>query len=214
MERRSSNKRSKKRVQPRKAGGGPKEPIWMGPPTYKQQVIREWRIRGDVAANAASQTVTAGQLGSYLGIIATSAVASVYISPSFRIKSIQMWSYTGTIGTTVDISLKWSDTATAGGLGGPPQTVADSSASVDKPAYVSLHADKFTVFQQWFNNASANSMLTWYSPQQSIMDIVFEFFLDDLGVLVAGPVIAAATLGTLYHHNIATLTAVQPLNSI
>jgi len=206
---------AKKRMNRNPVGTGrSKEPVWMGPPTYKQQVVREWKIRADVAANAASQTMTAGQLSSHLGIIATSATTSVYLSPSFRIKKVQMWSWTATIGTTVDISIKYTDTATAGGQGGPPQTIADSSASVDKPAYVCLSPENSSIYKDWQNAAAANSILTVYSPQQSIIDITFEFFLDDLGAAVAGPAIAGATLGNLYHHNIATLTVVQPLNGI
>jgi hypothetical protein len=158
--------------------------------------------------------ITAAGLGGMLGVFATSATTSVYLCNSFRLKKVEMWSWTGTIGTTVDISLKISDTATAGGLGGPPQVQNDSSASVDKPAYVSLNPVNSSVYKEWQNSAAANSMIAYYSPQLSIMDFIFEFWIDDLGVTVAGPALAGATLGTIYHKSIATLTVVQPLNGI
>jgi len=192
----------------------PKGGMCMGPPTYKQQVVRTWRIRCDVAANAASQTLTSAQLGALLGIIATSATTSVRFTQAFRLRSVHQWSWTGTIGTTVDISIKLSDTATAGGQGGPPCTIADSSASVEKPAYVGLVLPEDSIFARWQNSSSTNSFLTYYSPQQSVMDLIFDFFIDDLGTLPAGPAIAGAVLGTIYHQNVATLTVVQPLNGI
>jgi len=186
----------------------------MGPPTYQQQPIRRWTVRCDVAANAASQVITTAGLGGLLGVFATSAVASVYLCNSFRIRKIDMWSYTATIGTTVDINIKLSDTATAGGVGGPPQSIGDSSASIDKPAFVSLTPNNSSVYREWQNSAAANSFFSYYSPQQAIMDIHYEWWLDDLGATVAGPVLVGATLGNIYHKAIATLTVVQPLNGI
>jgi len=50
------------------------------------------------------------------------------------------------------------------------------------------------------------------------MDIYFEFILDDVGSTSAGPTLAGATAGNIYHKIVttgaATWTAVAPLNSI
>lgn len=184
------------------------------PPKYRQQPIYSKIVRCDVAASASTQTVTAGQLGGMLGVISTSATTSLYLSQNFRLTKIEMWSWTNTIGTTVDIELKYTDTATAGGQGGPPQTCGDSSASVDRPAYVCLKPLRSSIYSDWQNVASANSLLSFYSPQLAIMDLHFEWFIDDIGALTAGPALTGATTGTIYHHNIATLTAVGPINSV
>lgn len=178
--------------------------------------LRKWMVRCDVAANAASQTLTAAQLASVVGIIATSATTSVFMSESFRLRKVSMWSWTATIGTTVDISIKYSDSGNTSGQGGPPCVMNDSSASIDRPAYVTLSPPKTSPMNLWHDSTATNttSMLTYYSPQQSVMDLEFEFIIDDLGVTVAGPAIAGATLGTIYHHIVATLSPVQPLNSI
>jgi len=184
------------------------------PKAYQQQPIYKKIVRCDVAANAATQTVTAANLGSMLGVISTSATTSLYMSQNFRLTKIEMWSWTGTIGTTVDIELKYSDANTAAGQCGPPQTVGDSSASVDRPAYCCLRPKKSNFFNNWQSVASTNSMLSWYSPQLAIMDLHYEWFIDDIGALTAGPALTGATTGTIYHHNIATLTAVGPVNSV
>lgn len=209
MAKNKSNRRAKNR--PRKVRKNQQNhPI--KPPQYKQQPIYKKIVRCDVAANATSQTVTAGQLGGMLGVIATSATTSVYLSQNFRLTKVEMWSWTATIGTTVDIEIKYTDTATAGGQGGPPQTMGDSSASVDRPAYVCFRPKKSSVYGEWQNVASANSFLSYYSPQLAIMDLHYEFFVDDIGTLAAGPALTGATLGNVYHHSIATLTAVGPIN--
>lgn len=184
------------------------------PPAYKQQPIYKKMVRCDVAANAATQTVSAANLGSMLGVISTSATTSLFMCANFRLTKVEMWSWTATIGTTVDIELKYSDTNTAAGQCGPPQTVGDSSASVDRPAYCMLRPMRSNFFNNWQSVASTNTMLSWYSPQQAIMDLHFEWFIDDIGALQAGPALTGATTGTIYHHNIATLTAVGPINSV
>lgn len=199
----------------RKAGN-PKEPIYMMPPSYQAQSVRPWKVRMDVSANAAVQTLTAAQLASVVGIIATSATTSVFMSDSFRIRRAQLWSWTGTQGTTVDIMLKYSDTGNAAGQGGPPCVAMSSSASFDRPAYVSLKPPKFSQAGLWQDCSVTNTtpLLSYLSPQLAILDLDFEFIIDDIGITVAGPAIGAGTLGVIYHHSVATLQAVTPLNRI
>lgn len=170
----------------------------------------------DVTASASVQTLTAAQLCSVLGIIATSATTSVFLTDSFRIKRVSMWSWSGTPGTTVDIMLKFPDSGNSAGQGGPPCVTMDSSASADCPAYVTLRPPRQSVQNLWQDASATNTapMLSYLSPQLAIMDIEFEFILDDIGVTVAGPAIGGATLGTIYHHSVATLQAVTPLNRI
>jgi hypothetical protein len=207
----AKNKSKRRTNKPRR---GPKQTFSLRPPPYRQQPVYKKMVRCDVAANAATQTVSAANLGSMLGVISTSATTSLFLSQNFRLKKVEMWSWTSTIGTTVDIELKWTDTTTAGGQAGPPQTVGDSSASVDRPAYVCLKPRKTTIWNDWQSVASTNTMLSYYSPQQAIMDLYFEWFVDDIGALTAGPALTGATTGTIYHHNIATLSAVGPINSV
>jgi len=194
----------------------PIPPRWELPPKYQAQAVRNWLVRFDVTANAAVQTLTAAQLGSALGIIATSATTSVFLSDSFRIKRVSMWSWTGTPGTTVDIMLKYTDSGNSAGQGGPPCVAMDSSAGADTPAYVTLRPPKTSSQNLWFDCAAGNTapILSYLSPQLATMDIEFQFLIDDIGVTAAGPAIAGAILGTIYHHSIATLLAVTPLNRV
>jgi len=183
---------------------------------YKAQQVRNWKVRCDVTASASVQTLTAAQLGSVVGLIATSATTSVFMSDSFRLNRATMWSWTGTAGTTVDVMLKFTDTGNAAGQGGPPCVTMDSSASMDRPAYVTLKPPRNSSQNLWQDCSASNTapMLSYLSPQLAIMDLDFSFIIDDIGVTVSGPAIGGATLGTIYHHSVATLLPVTPLNRV
>lgn len=193
---------------------GPQKPIWMGPPALPQQTIRRWTLRFAMAANAASQTLSSSNLASMLGIFSTSVTTSVFITESFRIRRIRAWATTSIVGVSADLQLKISDAGTTGGQSGPPCTIGDSSSSIDKPAFCQLKIPESSIFARWQDVASTNDFLTYYSDMAGIMDIDFEFILDDLGVLVAGPALSAASPFVLYHKNVATLNVVNPLNGI
>lgn len=186
------------------------------PPSYKAQAVRSWKVRFDVAANASNQTLTAAQMASMVGIIATAATTSVFLSDSFRLNRVQLWSNTDTTGVTADVMLKYSDTGNAAGQGGPPCVSMDSSASLDRAAYVQLKPPRNSSQALWQDCSTTNTapMLVYFSSKNGIMDLDFSFIVDDIGVTVAGPAIAGATLGTIYHHSVATLSAVKPLNGL
>jgi len=212
----SKRKTTQKRTGAKKSVTRPRPPQWSMPPSYKAQAVRNWKVRMDVTANAAVQTLTAAQLASVVGIIATSATTSVFMSDSYRLRRVSLWSWTATQGTTVDIMLKFPDSGNSAGQGGPPCVVLDSSASMDRPAYVTLKPPRTSAQNLWQDCSASNTapVLSYLSPQLAIMDLEFEFIIDDLGVIVAGPAIGGATLGTIYHHSVATLQVVTPLNRI
>jgi hypothetical protein len=194
----------------------PVPPIWTKPPHYLAQPVRNWRVRFDVSANAAAQTLSTVQLAAALGIIATAATTSVFLSDSFRLKKTSLWSWTSTPGTTADVMLKYVDSGNGAAQGGPPCLAMDSSASADTPAYVTLVPPKTSMFNLWHdcNTALSTTFMSYLCTNQGILDFEFEFIVDDVGVTAAGPTIAGATLGTIYHKSAATLLAVTPLNRI
>lgn len=213
MRRKQNQLSALKSKKAQKLSSRPREPIWRMPPSYKSQVVRNWTIRCDVASNANEQILTTAQLSGLLCVIATGAATSVYMADSWRLKRVDMWSWTPTIGTTVDIMLKYTDNGTAAGQGGPPCTAMDSSASMDVPAFVSLKPPKNSICSLWQDQTTASfNFLAYLCPQQAIMDLHFQMIIDDIDGLVAGPALVAATVGQLYHHPTGTLTPVQPLN--
>lgn len=206
-------KKGRKQQHSNKLSRRPREPIWKRPPSYKSQPVRSWTIRCDVAGNAAEQVITTFQMSSVLAVIGVTAGTSVFMSDSWRCKRIDLWGWTSTIGTTTDIMLKFADNGTAAGQGGPPCTVMDSSASIDDPAFVSLKPPKGSICSLWQDTGAASyNFFTYKCPQSGIMDIHFEFIIDDIGTLVVGPV-GTYVIGNIFHKQVQTLSPVSPLNN-
>jgi len=188
----------------------PQRPLYLAPPHYTLQENRSWVIRITNGATATvGTTATIAQLAGMLGVIATSATTSQFICDQFRIKRICMWSPVATAGVPVTNELKWVDDPNAAITSGPPRTTSDSSVSFDRPAYVCLQPprDNSSIFSQWLDSSSTAAWIQWVAPAGSIVDIHFNFILDDIGNTSAGPVLVGATAGNIYHKSFTTGSA-------
>lgn len=172
------------------------------------------------ATSTLSASVTQNQLAGMLGVIATAATTSVYLCDQFRLKRVCAWAPVATAGTPVTVMLKFVDDPSSNTQSGPPKTVSDTSISYDRPAYACLEPpkDNSSIFSQWSDSSLATPWLAWVLPAGTTIDFYFEFIIDDIGTTSAGPTLAGATAGTIYHKafttGAATITAVAPLNSI
>jgi hypothetical protein len=196
-------------------------PIQLAPPPYIAQ-----RVKSDVfrfCTNATSTLAgifTLANLASMMGLIATAATTSVFLSDMVKIRRICMWSTPATAGVPVTNSIKWIDDPGSTVTAGPPQTNSGTSVSFDRPAYCCLEAPKsnVSVFSQWVDSSLTTQWVVVVAPAGTIMDLHCDYILDDVGTTSAGPALVAATAGTVYHKIVvtgaATWTAVAPLNSI
>jgi hypothetical protein len=219
----------KRKVGNRKAGNrNPKinyhqiqRPIALAPPTYKAQENRAWVVRFSCGGTGTvGAQVNINTLAGALGIIATAATTSVFIADQFRLRRVCIWGPVATAGTPVNVMLKFVDDPTSNTQSGAPRTMQDSSVSFDRPAYVCLEPpkDNTSLFSQWADSSSTTGWIFLAAPPGSIMDLHFNFIIDDIGTTSAGPTVAGATAGTIYHKTFAvgasTWTAVSPLNAI
>jgi hypothetical protein len=222
---RKFQKSKKSKVGNRKAGSRTMEGSGMSfPPPYKQQTIRHWKIRCIVTGGQVLQAFTGQQLASLLGIFATGATTSFQFATQFRLAKVEMWDIPNAIGNTVTLGLKWADNPLAASIGiaNPPVSVSDSSDSLDRYAHVVLRPQKDSYSNNWFASNTLQNLLlisTGANSGTCLADFDFEFVIDDIGSLNAGPTLAAATAGTFYHKIITssgglTLTPVNTLNSI
>jgi len=185
----------------------PQRPLYLAPPTYVLQENRSWVLRITNGATATlGTTATIAQLAAMLGVIATSATTSSLICDQFRIRRICMWSPVATAGVPVTNELKWVDDPASTVTSGPPRTVSDTSISFDRPAYVCLQPpkDNSSVFSQWLDSSLATPWIQWVAPAGSIVDIHYNWILDDIGNTTAGPTLAGATAGSIYHKSFST----------
>jgi hypothetical protein len=150
-----------------------------------------------------------------LGLVATSATTSGYISSVFRLKRVQIWCLPSAVGTPCTVQAFWANLPDSGLLlSSPPKPQTDTSLSVDRYAYVKLGIPKDSaVIGKWWNVTHAASPLVLTAPSDAIIEFDFQFILDDLGINVSGPTVVAGVTGNFYHHIVAGLT-VQGLNAI
>jgi hypothetical protein len=196
-------------------------PMNLAPPTYVAQENRSWMVRfSNNATSTLAGVFTMANLASMLGVIATGATTSVFLADQVRIRRICMWSPVATAGVPVSNSIKWVDDPASSITSGAPKTQNDSSLSFDRPAYVCLEPpkDASSIFSQWVDSSLTTQWVTVVAPAGTIMDIYYNFIVDDVGATSAGPTLVAATAGIIYHKIVvtgaATWTAVAPNNFI
>jgi hypothetical protein len=208
-----------RRGKPRKNGGydKPPPPKWLAPPNFIAQPDRRWRLQ--FTSSAAGQvTFSPTQIGSMIGVIAASATTSNLLSNVFRLRRMSLWAWPTTVGTLVTISLGFTN-AEGGGDGqtSRPRVCADTSNSLDTPAYVTLKPQKGTDSTAlWYNTQTGNTtgLIIATVTTGTIMELDVDFVVDDLGTPNAGPALVAATLGVFYHKIINNFTVAGGLNAI
>jgi len=179
------------------------------------QESRGWTQRFVATGNVVSQTFTVMDLAGLMGIIATAATTSVFFCNVFRIKSIKIWAI-GAPTVPVTVSAAFVNLVVAGSafLGGPPKLVEDTSASADRYAYVELRPPRNSnFFSSWINTSTGSNYCALTYPTGAIIDIAFQFYIDNLGTLNGGPTIAAGVAGTVYSKTVHNLV-VQGTNFI
>jgi len=188
---------------------------------YVSQENRTWMVRANTNATATlSSTIAMNALAGMLGIIATGATTSVFLCDQFRLRRVCAWAPVTTAGTPVTVMLKYADDPASNTQSGAPRTVSDTSISYDRPAYACLEPpkDNTSIFSQWMDSSLTTNVLAVVLPAGTTIDFYFNFIIDDIGITSAGPTVAGATAGTIYHKafaaGAATITAVAPLNSI
>jgi hypothetical protein len=204
-QRKKSNKNSKRIIlsQDRKL-------LASHPPAYVAQAIRSIKLRflstAPISSNFANNT-----LAGYLGVIATSAVASAFLSTAFRLKRVAIWSPVQTPGVPVTCTLVWLNNTTD--FESPPVRHSDTSISYDWPAFITSSPPSGGFSSKWHDSASTAACFAMQCPQGSTVEMDFDFVLNDDQAPLTGPVLAGATLGQIYH-KIANSLTVSTVNSV
>jgi len=163
---------------------------------------------------------TATQLAAAMGIVAITATTSNLLCDQFRIRRVCVWGPVATAGTPVTVMLKYADDPASNTQAGPPKTEIGTSSNINEYAYCCLQPPKnnTSIFSQWCDASLTTQWIVCSAPVGSILQIWYNFILDDVGAPSSGPTIAAATPGLIYHKIMTSggsnWTAVAPLNSI
>lgn len=198
-------------------------PIALAPPHFISQPNRTWHLRGIVQTAFVAQTITATQLAAFLGLIVITPTTSSFLADGFRLSKIACWAPVATAGTPVTVMMKFADDPASNTQVGAPKTQTDTSISFDRPAYCCLKPpkDNTSIFSQWQDSSLATAWINVSWPLGTVVDLFYNWFLDDQGAVSGGPTIAGGTPGTVVHKTIliagganGTLGVVTPMNSI
>lgn len=202
MNRRKVNLKQKKRSKQQ----APVRAVHLAPPSFQATPVKYMKIRGQTTAAFATRGYNVQQLASYcVGIVpqAAGAANTVHLAASFKIKRISIWGPVATAGTPVTVELRFPGTGAADGTTSPQVDASDSSVSFDRPAYATLKPKKTSLHGQWFNPTTTGfNFVEITGPQGSIIDIDFDFVLNEDGAPFAGAALGAGggtTIGGVFH---------------
>lgn len=140
-------------------------------------------------------------------IVAQTAVLGNSIHRAIRIKKVRIWTPITTQGTAVTVRLT-PNSVDAGNnsFTDIPEAIADTSISIDRPAFVSFKPKENHPSGSWHLSTTVNTNLFEIIANiGSVMDIDYESILNFSGPLLGfTQVLAAAVPGTLYVRNAMT----------
>jgi len=199
------NKNNKAQIGNRKAGSRPMMIRPSHPPPLEVQIVRNLKVRTTATAAVSSQ-FSWNQLAGLLGIVASSATTSLFLSNCFRLKRITVWGPVATAGTSVSVQLTIAEAAQD--FVSPPKTIFDDSISFDHPAFINVKSPSGSLMDKWHACGATDNAFFLACPTGSTVDFVFQWVLADaLGIPPpAGPILVAATPGQIYHHPINNLS--------
>jgi len=176
----------------------------VGPPSFRIQPVLKRVLQVQITtANCLNQVVTVTQLGKLLvSFMALTATTSAFMANQFRVRKISMWSPPPNIGSLTMVSLKYSDTNTVTGQTGPNEFFGDSSMEPDRPAYCWISPPKGTPFDYFYTVTGAPNYFVLTAPIGSVLEFVYEQYLDNSGTVTAGPTLIAASAGVIYNASV------------
>jgi len=176
------------------------------PPPFVAQAIRQFKVRCLATGNVNSN-FSYNQLSAILGIIATSTTTSAFIAAVFRLKKVVVWGPVTTAGTSVTASLAWQNTSQD--FESPPLKFSDTSISFDWPAFLNCSPPKGSLSDKWHGSGQTDELFALIAPTGSTVEFHFDWVLNDGQGVVAGPTIAGATTGVVYHNIVNNLTPIS-----
>jgi len=181
------------------------------PPQFKAQIVRPMRIRTLATAGAGNQQWSYIDLAGLLGVVATAATTSVFLATCFRLRRMEYWNPQTAIGTSNTVDHTWINSSAD--YVTPPITVSDTSSSSDRVAHMIVIPPEGSLNDKWHSSSQVDVCFSNSFSTGATVDFQFDWVLLDDGGPQAGPTLAGATLGKIYHKSVHGL-AVISLNAI
>ncbi len=185
------------------------------PPQWKSECILTRKLRFAATSQVTDVSLTVKELAQSIGIFAVT-VSSAYIIPfAFRVKSVEMWGYPTSGAGHAETIIDWNSNPASGAGYSPGLSVEGISSNVSEPAYVKSSPPPNSYASWWHNVDDTNTLFKLTCPDGTILDIVFEYVVNDAELGIAAPSVSSATVGAIYHRQPDALFVIQGgLNTI
>jgi len=177
------------------------------PPQIVNQPVQSYILRTTASSSQVDEPFDYNNIAGLVGVIATSASVSTYLSVAFKIRRLVMWGPVATAGTPVTVAIKLLETAND--FVTPPKTWTDTSVSYDHPAFIDWVPPKGSLVSKWHSSAQGDQIFLLSYPSGATVDFHFSYVLNDASGTINGPTLSGATVGLIYHKNAAGLTPVE-----
>lgn len=162
MRRKSNNKRARSRL-----------PGALVPPSFVSSKRTSGRARY-LCASAGTYGITRADLLNHLILNTSSLTVNYRLFTAFRLKSVEIWASTATLGSTVTASLQWTSEY------GPDSFVTDTSVGTARPLHLRTSPPAQTLASFWCLSASNESVALFYLtlPANAVIDITYDAIID------------------------------------
>lgn len=162
-----------------------------------------------------SSVVTAAELYQIL-IVATTATTSAHLFHAVRLRKVEIWgSPDPAVGQETTCKIEWATNSSTNLFSGVGNSVSDTVMGTGKYCHVRSRPAPNELCGFWLNGASGGALdiFEFTIPERGILDITIDGVLNYAEPAIVGPVLVAATVGTLIIRPIGGLTPVDPLNT-
>lgn len=167
------------------------------PPPIKPQIVHRQRMRFQCTTGG-TQNVTYQNLLDTM-LVATSATAVYEIFDVVRIRAVELWAASTTLGTPLTVGVQFNGEFT-GGLSGDGRIISDTVMGTE-PAHVLAKPDKRSASFQW-NASTIIVACTLTVPTGAIIDFDLEFKNSVSAPQLAQNVAVGATVGQFYYRGL------------
>ncbi len=200
--------RNSKQGKSRRRGAAPIPRGLNHPPSFS--ATKQFSGRARYLASDATTGITRGMLLNHLILNAASSTTNYRLLSGFRLKSVEMWCSTASLGTTTTVSIEWTSTS------GPSAIVSDTSVGTAEPSHVASRPPPRSLAGFWCltGNNESEVVCILRTSANTVVDITYDAVLQNGETPTAVTTTASGVAGTLYMTYLsgATTTTFPPIS--
>ncbi len=166
----------------------------LSPPPFKSTVSVSKKLRFQSSAALVNTPITVLDCLSTF-VVANTTTSATTIFSNIRLRSIEMWGAMPSTLVPVTVTCEFPSMATL--LSGPAQVHSDTSIGSARPAHIKAAPKAGYIQSMWQSATSGAQMFLLNGPANTIVDITFDYVLQN-GETPITVTVAAASVGSVY----------------